>query len=181
MNNSLFLRAVGIFTVMVFFMACSIPAFRPSRTKTSVSQTVTPLITVVANTLVPTKVSTVGVAASPTPIRMVTEPKPPTQVPATEIPKGSSNEFPMPKDAKNVITMPDTMIFQTNMSLKDAMAFYREAFTRQGLKERPILTVTSDKMFSMVFDGAKDGKSVIVQGVDLGGGLINITLRYEKV
>ena len=69
--------------------------------------------------------------------------------------------------------------FQTGMSLKDVIAFYRQAFSAQGLKERDLLTIINDEVFSMVFDGAPNGKAVVIQGVLLGSGSVNINIRYE--
>ena len=88
----------------------------------------------------------------------------------------------MPSDAENVIQMGnDTVIFQTKMSLEDAMNFYRDAYGKQGYTERDQLTVTSDQTFSMVFDGHSSGKAIVVQGVDLGGGSTNITITLQDV
>ena len=90
--------------------------------------------------------------------------------------------FPMPSDAENVIEMGgETVIFQTRMSLDDAMNFYRDAYGKQGFTERDLLTVTSDQTFSMVFDGHSSGQGIVVQGVDLGDGSINISIRLEDV
>jgi len=33
----------------------------------------------------------------------------------------------------------------------------------------------------MVFDGHPNGKSIVVQGVDLGNGTTNINIRFEDV
>jgi hypothetical protein len=178
MRNSHFSRIIIAAAVMLIVMACSLPSIRP--VKPSATPSVKAVNTVAAATLPVTKGAATAIS-SPIPTRAITEQKAPTTPAITDAPKSSTSEYPLPKDAKNVITLPDMTIFQTGMSLKDSMAFYRETFTKQGLKERNLLSVTSDKTFSMVFDGAKDGKSVIVQGVDLGGGVTNITLRYDKV
>ena len=116
-----------------------------------------------------------------------------TEIPSLpENPSGNNNDngsstvdselFPMPADAENVIEMSnDTVIFQTNMSLDDAMNFYRDAYGKQGYTERDLLTVTSDQTFSMVFDGHSSGKAIVVQGVDLGDGSINISIILEEI
>lgn len=97
-------------------------------------------------------------------------------------PSPDSELFPMPSDAENVITMGDeTVIFQTKMSLDEAMNFYRDAYGKQGYSERGLLTITSDTTFSMVFDGHSSGKAIVVQGVDLGDGSINITISLQDV
>jgi hypothetical protein len=88
----------------------------------------------------------------------------------------------MPPDAENVIQMGDeTVIFQTRMSLDEAMNFYRDAYGSQGYTERDLLTVTSDETFSMVFDGHSSGKAIAVQGVDLGDGSINISITLQDI
>lgn len=92
------------------------------------------------------------------------------------------SEFPLPEDASNLMVLGEAGTnFQTGMNVTEAIDFYRNAFGEQGLKERPILTVISDTMFSMVFDGHSSGKSVVIQGVDLGGGSLNINIRLENV
>jgi hypothetical protein len=99
--------------------------------------------------------------------------------------KGSDNyetEFPLPPEISNFTSMGNGGInFQTKMSLKDAIAFYREAFTKAGYKERTINTVINDTTFSMVFDGHASGKEIVIQGVDLGGGSTNVNIRLEDV
>lgn len=98
---------------------------------------------------------------------------------------GSSSvesEFPLPEDASNLMNLGEAGInFQTGMKVEAAIAFYRDAFGEQGLKERSILTVISDTVFSMVFDGHSSGKAVVIQGVDLGGGSLNINIRLENL
>ena len=74
-----------------------------------------------------------------------------------------------------------TIIYQVNMSLADVMAFYRTEYTSLGLTERELLTVVSDSTFSIVFDGSPNGMAVVIQGVDLGGGKTNVSIRYEDV
>jgi hypothetical protein len=187
MKKSSIFRLLFVGVIVLFVMACSIPSLRPRKTTTA--PTSMPIATVAAATIQPTRIAATA-APSQTPIRSITEIKSstptlvvraPTSPAVTDAPKSGSDDFPLPKDAKNVITMADTIVFQTGMNLKDCIAFYRDAYAKQGLKERSLLTVTSDITFSMVFDGAKDGKSVVVQGVDMGGGLTTVTIRYEKV
>lgn len=92
------------------------------------------------------------------------------------------SEFPLPEDASNLMDLGEAGInFQTGLSLDESMEFYRDAFGEQGLTERDLLTVVSDGVFSMVFDGHSSGKAVVIQGVDLGGGTLNINIRLESV
>lgn len=90
-------------------------------------------------------------------------------------------DFPIPVGATNIQDLGGTINFQVEMSLEAAMGFYQNEFTVKGYTERPILTVTSDTTFSMVFDGHESGKAIVVQGVDLGGGMVNISVRLEDV
>ena len=92
----------------------------------------------------------------------------------------SSADFPMPSDASNVMEVgAGVLTFQTKSTLDECMAFSRDEFGGMGYKERDILTVTSDTTFSMVFDGHESGKAIVVQGVDLGNGTTNISIRLE--
>ena len=95
---------------------------------------------------------------------------------------GHDTKFPLPSSVSNFTDMGNGGInFQTKTSLKDAIAFYREAFTKAGYKERSINTAITDTTFSMVFDGHASGKAIVIQGVDLGGGNTNINIRFEDV
>lgn len=91
-------------------------------------------------------------------------------------------EFPLPENVSNFTDMGDGAInFQTTISIKDAIDFYREAFSKAGYKEREINTAITETTFSMVFDGHASGKAIVIQGVDLGGGSTNINIRFEDV
>src|SRR5258708_3538900 len=93
----------------------------------------------------------------------------------------AGSPFPMPPDASHVQDMGNgTFNFQTAMSLKDVMSFYRDAFSKKGITERTANTVTSDTTFNLVFDGDPSGKAIVVQGVDLGNGMTNGSIRYES-
>lgn len=95
---------------------------------------------------------------------------------------GFETEFPIPDDASNGFDLGNGMIsFQTGLSITDSLAFYREAFTAAGYTEREITTSVTDTTFSIVFDGHESGKAIVVQAVDLGNGLVNITLRFEDI
>lgn len=110
------------------------------------------------------------------------ETAPPPPQPAPSEPVTYDTEFPLPPDVRNFTKMENGSVnFQTQMTLNDAFEFYRKALSDQGYAERKILTNTTETTFSMVYDGAPDGLSVVVQGVDLGGGLTNVNIRYEKV
>jgi hypothetical protein len=90
--------------------------------------------------------------------------------------------FPLPGDVQNFIGEGgENMVnFQTSLSLEEAIEFYRQAFTGQGLTERKVLTAIEDEIFSMVFDGWPNDKALVIQGVDLGE-TTNINIRFEDV
>ena len=121
------------------------------------------------------------------------EPVPPTSAGdantpevATTDPGGSENPsdtgFPMTADAYNITEIGDgSILYYTNLSLEEVMAFYRAEYTSRGYTEREILTVVSDGVFSMVFDGDPSGKGVVIQSVDLGDGSRTVAIRLEDV
>ena len=92
----------------------------------------------------------------------------------------SNADFPMPSDASNVMEVGNGVLtFQTKSTLDECMVFYRDEFGGMGFTERDLLTVTSETTFSMVFDGHASGKAIVVQGVDLDGGVSNVSIRLE--
>ncbi|MBL8050529.1 MAG: hypothetical protein JNM46_04850 [Anaerolineales bacterium] len=94
---------------------------------------------------------------------------------------GGDAEFPMPSDATNVFDVAGTVNYQTSLSLDDVVAFYRDAYGKEGLTERESNTVVANGVFSMVFDGDPSGKAVVIQGVDLGDGTVNVTITLQDI
>ncbi len=94
---------------------------------------------------------------------------------------GVESEFPIPNGAMNVQDLGGSTNFQVKMTLDEAMKFYMDSLTSEGYTERPILTVTSETTFSMVFDGHESGKAIVVQGVDMSDGTVNVNIRLEDV
>jgi len=96
----------------------------------------------------------------------------------------SNTGFPMTADAYNVTEIGDgSLLYYTNLSLEEVMAFYRAEYTSRGYTEREILTVVEadSGVFSMVFDGDPSGKGVVIQSVDLGDGSRTVAIRLEDV
>jgi hypothetical protein len=94
----------------------------------------------------------------------------------------SAAEFPMPPKVENFTDLGDGSVnYQTSMKLTEVIDFYRDQFGKAGYVERPILTVINDDTFSMVWDGHPSGKAIVVQGVDLGDGSVNVNIRFEDV
>ncbi len=89
--------------------------------------------------------------------------------------------YPLPASVKNFTGGGETVNFQTDMNLKDTLAFYRKEFANMGLKERAINTAITDATFSLVFDGHASGKAVVIQAVALGSTSTNINIRLEKI
>ncbi len=91
-------------------------------------------------------------------------------------------EFPLPGDVENFTSPGGNGIanFQTSLTLDELMEFYRGAFSERGLTERAGLTVKTDAVISMVFDGWPGDKVVVLQVVNLGTAR-NVNIRFEKV
>lgn len=94
---------------------------------------------------------------------------------------GGDSEFPMPDDAINVVTVGGVTNYQTNKSLDDVLAYYRDYYTNQGYTERELLTTVSDGVFSIVFDGDPSGQAVVIQGVDFGDGTTNVNISLQDI
>lgn len=89
--------------------------------------------------------------------------------------------FPLPSNVQTFTkASEDAVNFQTTLNVKDSEAFYRTELTKMELKERTINTSVTETTFSMVFDGYKNGKAVVVQGVDISG-KTNINIRFEQL
>jgi hypothetical protein len=88
----------------------------------------------------------------------------------------------MTADAYQVVNIGDgSVLYYTKLSLEDVMKFYRDEYTAKGYTERELLTVVSDGVFSMVFDGDPSGKAIVIQSVDLGDGSRTVAIRLEDV
>jgi hypothetical protein len=88
--------------------------------------------------------------------------------------------FPITDDATNITGEggESDLIYQTGLTLEEALEFYREELTAQELTERDLLTVVDESVFSIVFDGYENGMAIVIQGVDLGD-MTNISIRFE--
>lgn len=96
--------------------------------------------------------------------------------------KTSDSGFPLTDDAFDITEIgDDTVLYYTKMSLDDVMKFYRDEYESRGYTERQLLTVISDGVFSMVFDGDSSGKAVVIQSVDLGDGSRTVTISLQDV
>jgi|GEM_PF-6007559 len=74
---------------------------------------------------------------------------------------------------------PEMITFETDMSIADTLAFYRDALTKKGYTERTQLTYHHENTgFGLVFDGHFSGKEFIIQGIHLRE-KTNMTLRFR--
>ena len=106
------------------------------------------------------------------------EPQAPTEVSPTMI----DTDFPLPEDVQNFQKFSEQDInYQTNMSIDEIIAFYRQEFVAQGLSEVNVLTQINEDNFSMVFSGAVGDKDIVIQGVQLDPEILNVNVRYEDV
>lgn len=88
--------------------------------------------------------------------------------------------FPVPGDATDVVEAQGTVIFMTNMSVDEVLAFYRDEYGKQGLTERTSMTVTMGQLFTIAFDGDPSGKAISISGVDNGDGTTSVTIIKQN-
>ena len=88
-------------------------------------------------------------------------------------------DFPLTDDAFNITITGGTTLFQTKLSLEEVMDFYRAYYEPKGYTEDEILTELTDNVFNLVFVGDPSGDAVVIQGVDLGNGSTNVSIRLE--
>jgi hypothetical protein len=119
--------------------------------------------------------------SQPAPVSPEELPAEATSAPETDS-QPPASPFPLPQGVTGYMDMGEAGVnFQTSLSLTEAIAFYRESFAAKGYTEREINTTITEAVFSLVFDGDPSGKATVVQGVDLGNGTVNISLRLEDL
>ncbi len=107
---------------------------------------------------------------------------------ATPTPRYNKVIYPLPSDAE-VVPVWDTnqtTIFYTYLSMEQVMDFYRTDLTANGATERSLLTVSDEEKeswFSMVFDDWKyaPGRSLVIQGVQIGPSRYVVSIRLEQL
>ena len=91
-------------------------------------------------------------------------------------------EFPLPSNVEIFTKFDDDSInYQTSLSLNELVEFYRDEFADAGYDERDINTEINDAIISIVWDGHTSGNAIVVQGVDLGDGKVNVNVRLEDI
>ncbi len=106
-----------------------------------------------------------------------------------DIPSASTQfrtSFPMPDAAVSNFIQTGTgdseaVNYAVNLSLIQVAQFYRRELRAQGLTERDVTTIITDEVVNLVFDGADNGRAVVIQVVSLGGGTVNVNVRYEDL
>jgi hypothetical protein len=94
----------------------------------------------------------------------------------------SISDFPLPGHVRDFTKLSDEMTtFGTDMSMKDLLAFYRDALSKKGYTERTQLTLSNETDFGVVFDGHAGGKEFIAQGSILPDGSSTVTLRLRDI
>ena len=103
---------------------------------------------------------------------------PPVQQDGGDITVGGESPFPVTSDAFNVVSTPQSVTYQTNMSADDVMKFYRDELGNQGYSEDTTMTTTFGGMIAMFFEG--NGKTIVLGGAPVGDGSLSVTLAYQQ-
>jgi len=79
-------------------------------------------------------------------------------------------DFPLPADAWNVskAAKSERITFNTKLSNKELLQFYRQKFEEQGWVERIYSTYMDEASLRLLFDDAANGKTVDVSVMDMG-------------
>ena len=86
--------------------------------------------------------------------------------------------YPMPADAQVYDFSGGAATFQTNSSVADVVAFYRQELAARGYTERAINTVVEEQFASLVFDGDPSGIELVVQVTGMGEmSIVNVRLE----
>lgn len=88
--------------------------------------------------------------------------------------------FPLPAKYEILVQNPEDIVITADLSVKETEKFYRAEFVKWGLTERTINTLVTGNTFSMIFDGYKNGKALVVQGTDFNG-KTNVSIRFEDL
>ena len=122
---------------------------------------------------------------SPPAAEATKEPAAPKSPPAESEPETEVEQpdydtvFPLPDNVQNLHSEGEGINFQTNLSVDEAIEFYRAEFAEKGMAEYEPLTVIADAAFSLVFTGWSNDQDVVVEGTDIGGNT-NIDVRLAE-
>lgn len=96
-----------------------------------------------------------------------------------DITVGGDAEFPITSDAFNVVSTPDTVIYQTQLSSDEVVKFYQDEFGSLGYTEDSTMSVNFAGAFTMGFDGHDSGRKIIVAGAPGGDGSTSVTITLQ--
>jgi len=99
--------------------------------------------------------------------------------PDNAAPSDMTSAFPLPDTTKIIQSDDELVVATVNMPLQNIVEFYRKELKKQGLVEDQLLTSITETTFSLVFEGTSNGKSLVVQGTDIGNSSVAFSVRYE--
>ena len=91
---------------------------------------------------------------------------------------GGESPFPVTSDAFNIISTPQSVTYQTNMSADDMMNFYRDELSKQGFAENKDMTTSFGGIVAMFFES--NGKMIVLAGTPAGDGSLSVTVAYQQ-
>jgi hypothetical protein len=91
---------------------------------------------------------------------------------------GGESPFPVTSDAFNIISTPQSVTYQTNMSADDMMNFYRDELSKQGFAENKDMTTSFGGIVAMFFES--NGKMIVLAGSPVGDGSLSVTVAYQQ-
>ncbi len=89
--------------------------------------------------------------------------------------------LPIPTEGvSNVNVSQNTVSFDVAADFDTMVEFFRAGSVAQGLSEQAGSTVVTDTTATMVFDDPSTGGSVTVQMVDIGNGMVSVTMTFQE-
>jgi hypothetical protein len=92
---------------------------------------------------------------------------------------GGDSSFPVPSDAFNTVSTPDTVVYQTKLSSDDVIKFYQDEFGKLGYTEDSTMAVNFAGAFTMGFDGHDSGRKIVIGGAPVGDGSTSVTVTLQ--
>jgi hypothetical protein len=92
---------------------------------------------------------------------------------------GGESSFPVPSDAFNTVSTPDTVVYQTKLSSDEVVKFYQDEFGKLGYTEDPDMAVNFAGAFTMGFDGHESGRKIVIGGAPVGDGSTSVTVTLQ--
>ena len=89
--------------------------------------------------------------------------------------------LPIPTEGvSNVTVAENTVSFDVAADFDSLVEFFRAGSAGQGLSEQAGSTVVTDTTATMTFEDASTSGSVTIQMVDIGDGMIKVTMSYQE-